>query len=83
MKGVSAEPEPTNKPKVLPPVYFFASIVLMVALHYLFPVARWLPSPWNLAGVLPILGGIVLIRTVISFSLNWEMSRDELQKKPV
>jgi len=32
----------------------------MIALHFLFPVARFIPLPWRFAGVLPIAAGIAL-----------------------
>ncbi len=58
---------PTNSSwpmnRILPPVYFLLAIVLMGVLHWLVPVVRWLPSPWNLFGVLPLGLGITLAVT--------------------
>ncbi|MBI4521398.1 MAG: hypothetical protein HY701_11210 [Gemmatimonadetes bacterium] len=34
-----------SRPRVLPPVYFLLSIILMIVLHALVPVARIVPEP--------------------------------------
>jgi protein-S-isoprenylcysteine O-methyltransferase Ste14 len=44
--------------KILPPTYVLLSILLMVALHFLYPGAAIIPPPWNLLGVIPIGFGI-------------------------
>jgi protein-S-isoprenylcysteine O-methyltransferase Ste14 len=49
-----------NAKKPLPPSYLFASIVTMIALHFLFPLAKPLHFPWNLFGILPLSFGIVI-----------------------
>jgi protein-S-isoprenylcysteine O-methyltransferase Ste14 len=49
-----------NKPKVLPPTYFYLSILTMVTLHFLFPILKIVPSPWNAIGVIFLVAGIVL-----------------------
>ena len=41
-------------PRFYPPVLLLMAVVLMVALHYVLPVARWLAWPWRALGVLPI-----------------------------
>ncbi|MGO8952940.1 MAG: methyltransferase family protein [Rhodomicrobium sp.] len=46
--------------KILPPTYFFASIALALAAHFLFPIATIIPDGWSLAGLLPIAAGIAL-----------------------
>jgi len=51
----------------MPPTVLFAAVMLMVAAHFLCSVARLIPVPWNLLGVLPILAGLVL--NVWSWSL--------------
>ena len=45
---------------VLPPTYLWAAMIVMAALHFVFPVARLIPFPWQLAGVLPLLLGAAL-----------------------
>ncbi len=45
---------------VLPPTYLWAAVVLMVALHFLVPVTRIIPFPWQLIGILPLVLGVAL-----------------------
>jgi len=45
---------------VLPPTYLWAAMILMVALHFLFPAARLIPFPWQLIGLLPLILGAAL-----------------------
>ena len=40
----------------MPPTYFFASIVLMLLLHWLLPVWQIVPWPWGLLGLVPLIG---------------------------
>ena len=52
---------PTYQPtKLLPPVWFFASLIAMATLHFMVPVARIIPQPWNWLGLLPLVAGIVI-----------------------
>ena len=44
--------------KVLPPTYLLLAILLIVALHFLYPVTTFIPLPWNLLGIGPIGFGI-------------------------
>ncbi len=46
--------------KTLPPTYFFGTVVISVALHFLFPLHQLLAFPWRLTGLVPLLVGIVL-----------------------
>jgi len=46
--------------KVLPPTYLLVSIVVMVALHFLFPVTEVIPLPWNVLGIVPLASGIAI-----------------------
>src|SRR5437773_11780492 len=41
-------------PRFYPPVLLLIAVVLMVVLHYVLPVARWLAWPWRALGALPI-----------------------------
>jgi protein-S-isoprenylcysteine O-methyltransferase Ste14 len=45
---------------MLPPTYVYAAIALMVALHFLFPVKKIIPFPWDLFGVIPLAAGVAL-----------------------
>ena len=49
-----------TKPRVLPPTYFYLSLIAMIALHFLFPILKIIPSPWNAIGVIFLLAGITL-----------------------
>jgi protein-S-isoprenylcysteine O-methyltransferase Ste14 len=48
-----------NKP-ILPPTYLFIAIVIMAALHFVFPAAIIIRTPWNLLGVIPLVAGVIL-----------------------
>jgi protein-S-isoprenylcysteine O-methyltransferase Ste14 len=45
---------------IIPPVYLFMSIVIMVLLHFLIPGIKILALPWNVLGVIPLALGIGL-----------------------
>jgi protein-S-isoprenylcysteine O-methyltransferase Ste14 len=44
----------------LPPTYLYLSIVIMVTLHFLFPVAKPISFPWTLLGAIPFALGLAL-----------------------
>ena len=45
---------------MLPPTYLFSAIAVMAVLHFLFPLAKIVPPPWNLLGAVPLVFGIIL-----------------------
>jgi protein-S-isoprenylcysteine O-methyltransferase Ste14 len=45
---------------VLPPTYFYAAVVIMIALHFFLPIGAVIPSPWNWLGIIPLVCGVVL-----------------------
>ena len=45
--------------RVVPPIYFFAAILAMVALHIFIPLAVWAPDSINLTGILPLAAGLL------------------------
>lgn len=47
-----------EKPKILPPVYFFAALLVMVGLHFYYPIARVIPTPARYVGILFLVIGI-------------------------
>lgn len=47
-----------SRRKSLPPTYLFVSILIMVALHFLFPILKIMPFPWNLLGAIPLALGL-------------------------
>ena len=48
------------KNKVLPPTYLLIALVLVLAIHFVFPVRKIVPVPWNLLGIVPLACGIAL-----------------------
>jgi protein-S-isoprenylcysteine O-methyltransferase Ste14 len=46
--------------RVLPPTYLLVAIVAAIALHFLLPMAKVIPTPWNLVGLIPLGCGIAL-----------------------
>ena len=49
-----------NSKKVLPPTGLLIAILAMTALHFVLPVERGFPSPWNLLGIFPVTLGAAL-----------------------
>jgi hypothetical protein len=49
-----------NRVKLMPTTYLLISVVAIVALHVLRPVAKVVPTPWNLLGILPLAVGVVI-----------------------
>ena len=46
--------------KVLPPTYLLVAIILILLLHFIFPIANIIKIPWNLIGLLPIVLGVAM-----------------------
>jgi protein-S-isoprenylcysteine O-methyltransferase Ste14 len=46
--------------KLLPPTILLITLLLMLGLHFLFPVFRIIPALWNLLGLLPVTVGIAI-----------------------
>lgn len=46
--------------QALPPVCFFAALVLIVALHFACPGRRLIAKPWNYLGIFPMLAGLLV-----------------------
>jgi protein-S-isoprenylcysteine O-methyltransferase Ste14 len=49
-----------NIQKLSPTHYLLLAILIMVALHFLFPGAIIVPLPWDLLGLAPLAGGIAI-----------------------
>jgi protein-S-isoprenylcysteine O-methyltransferase Ste14 len=45
---------------LMPTHYLLVAILLMIALHFLLPLANLIPIPWMVIGLLPLAGGIVI-----------------------
>jgi protein-S-isoprenylcysteine O-methyltransferase Ste14 len=50
----------TKNRRVLPPTYLLLSLATMVLLHFVIPVAKFAPYPWNLLGIFPLVIGVAL-----------------------
>ena len=50
----------TSIPRIPPPVFFLAAIVLMILLHQFIPMGRWLDYPWRYIGIIIIVLGFSL-----------------------
>lgn len=63
MNWPSATDFPMNKtisyPKFLPPTYLLAAVLLMLGLHFLFPITQLFVGLWRLTGILPLILGII------------------------
>lgn len=49
-----------QKRRLIPPVYFFSALVLMVALHWALPIARIVAPPLSYIGVVLVAAGMWL-----------------------
>ncbi len=46
--------------RIQPPIFLLGSIVVMLALHFLFPIGYVFSNLWRLVGIVPLLAGVVL-----------------------
>ena len=46
--------------RALPPTYLLVTIILQLLLHFVVPVVKLIPAPWNLVGILPLAAGIAM-----------------------
>jgi protein-S-isoprenylcysteine O-methyltransferase Ste14 len=46
--------------QVMPTTWLLLAIVVAIALHFLFPVVRIVPVPWNLLGILLLAAGVAI-----------------------
>lgn len=46
------------KKPLMPPTYFWFFFILMIAVHFLIPSNRIIPTPYNYLGVVPLLIGL-------------------------
>ena len=49
-----------ERKKILPPTCLAGAIIVIIALHLLFPIITLIYFPWNLIGIIPLLIGIFL-----------------------
>jgi protein-S-isoprenylcysteine O-methyltransferase Ste14 len=69
--------ESQNSNKAIPPIYFIGALVLALLLHAVFPLGQLLASPWTWFGVVPIVGGGILILIA-----GWSFNRQNTTVKP-
>jgi protein-S-isoprenylcysteine O-methyltransferase Ste14 len=50
-----------NIPRIIPPVYFLMTLIVMILLNSYAPIERLLQYPWRYFGILVIVSGFVLI----------------------
>jgi protein-S-isoprenylcysteine O-methyltransferase Ste14 len=50
-----------DKPKIVPPSYFYICIVICIALYFVFPKYSIIVFPYNLAGIILIIAGIIFV----------------------
>ena len=48
------------KNKILPPAYFLVFLLLSIGLHFVFPVRKIIPAPYNYLGLILIIFGTIL-----------------------
>jgi protein-S-isoprenylcysteine O-methyltransferase Ste14 len=46
--------------KVLPPTCLYLAIIVILLLHFFFPIANVIPTPWNYLGAIPFVLGVTL-----------------------
>ena len=63
---------------IIPPVYIFLSIVIMILLHFLLPGKKIFFSPWNILGAIPLAFGIM-----INLSADKSFKKNETTVKPL
>ncbi len=46
--------------RIYPPTYALIALLGMLALHFVVPVAVFIPPPWSLLGIIPLVLGVVV-----------------------
>jgi protein-S-isoprenylcysteine O-methyltransferase Ste14 len=49
-----------NRSKILPPTYLLIALAAMPILHFLVPILKIFPFPWNTLGILFLFSGVAL-----------------------
>lgn len=45
---------------IMPTAWLVIALLAMIGLHFLLPVSRVIPRPWNLLGLVPLVIGVIL-----------------------
>jgi len=46
--------------RILPTTYLLIALIVMVLFHFIFPIIKLIPCPWNLLGLIPMVIGILI-----------------------
>jgi protein-S-isoprenylcysteine O-methyltransferase Ste14 len=57
----------TGVRRIVPPIYLVAALAASALLHFCLPLARLIPAPYNYAGALPIVIGLVIAASSAGF----------------
>jgi protein-S-isoprenylcysteine O-methyltransferase Ste14 len=49
-----------SNPKILPPTGMLIAVLLILALHFLFPITPFMPGFWQLLGLFPLVLGLAI-----------------------
>lgn len=63
--------------RILPPTYLLLSIATMALLHFLMPVSKIAPYPWNLPGVL-----LLIIGSSLNLIADAALKKEQTTVKP-
>ena len=68
------------KPRVYPPIYLFASILIMIGLHKLWPLEIWIVAPWRYAGIALMAAGLAVVLRVAAIFRSRETTIRPLEE---
>ena len=60
MIGIDKSSMSRERKKMMPPTILLLSIAAIAVLHFLFPLSRIIPFPWNLLGIIPLVMGVAI-----------------------
>jgi len=49
-----------NVKQILPTTYLLIALIIMVLFHFVIPIIKLIPCPWNLLGLIPMVIGILI-----------------------
>ena len=55
MKGM-----PIKTKHILPTTYLLIALFAILVLHFIFPLIKFIPFPWNLVGLIPLIIGVLI-----------------------
>lgn len=50
----------SKTPRIVPPLYFLAGLIIMIVLHSFAPIGHWLHYPWRYIGIILLAAGVFL-----------------------